>query len=80
LKPKSKGQILNQISSYRKDLEVFESHKSIVTRYRNNIRLLQWVLGIRTRPYPEGEGLMQKEDTKALEREKILRKSLRMKN
>lgn len=80
MKPKTKGEILHLISSYQSDLEVFESHKSIATRSRNNIRLLQWVLGLRTRPYPEGEGLMQKEDAKALELENQMRKKLRMKS
>lgn len=75
---KSKKQILNQIEIYRNDIGHWGTG-GFDTKLRNNIRLLQWALGIRTRPYPEGEGLMQKEDKKALEKEILLRKELRMK-
>ena len=82
MKSKTKGQLLNQISEFRNNAEYYseQNHKHLVTKFRNNMRLLQWVLGLRTRWYPEGEGLMQQEDKKAFEREKQLRKSLRMKN
>lgn len=80
MKPKSKGEILNLISKMRVNIDDFEGHKPLQTRYRNYIRILQWSVGLRSRWYPEGEGLMQKEDTKALERESELRKKLRMKS
>ena len=69
---KSKKEILRQIASYRNDIDALYGTPN--TKLRNNIRLLQWTLGLRTRPYPEGEGLMQKEDEKALKKEKELRK------
>lgn len=72
---KSKKQILNQIGKYRDDIDSLYGTPN--TKLRNNIRLLQWALGIRTRPYPEGEGLMQKEDQKALKKENELRKKLK---
>ena len=72
---RTKKEILKYIDTQR---GYFGYHTS-QTKLRNNIRLLQWVLGIRTRPYPEGEGLMQKEDAKALEKEKLLRKKLKVK-
>lgn len=70
---RSKKEILKQINEYRHHFDYYGANK---TKLRNNIRLLQWTLGIRTRPYPEGEGLMQKEDAKALEKEILLRKKL----
>jgi len=72
---KSKKQILNQIEKYRDDIDSLYGTPN--TKLRNNIRLLQWALGIRTRPYPEGEGLMQKEDQKSLKKENELRKKLK---
>lgn len=72
-KPK---EILKQINEQRHHFDYYGANK---TKIRNNIRLLQWTLGIRTRPYPEGEGLMQKEDSKALTKENLLRKKLGMK-
>jgi len=74
---KTQIQILNQIGKYRDDIDSLYGTPN--TKLRNNIRLLQWSLGIRTRPYPEGEGLMQKEDKKALGKEILLRKELRVK-
>jgi len=71
---KSKKTILKLISKLREDVDSFEGHNQLQTRYRNYIRMLQWTLGIRKRWYPEGEGLMQKEDEKALKKEKELRK------
>ncbi len=62
--------ILRLIAGYRNDIDNLYGVNN--TKLRNNIRLLQWTLGIRTRPYPEGEGLMQKEDAKALKKEKNL--------
>ena len=70
---KSKKEILKLILKIRDDIGDFEGHKQLQTRYRNYIRILQWTLGIRTRWYPEGEGLMQKEDEKALRKEMELR-------
>ena len=78
MKPKSKRELLMLVSKMRKDIDDFEGHKPLQTRYRNYIRILQWTLGLRGRWYPEGEGLMQKEDAIAFENEKRLRKKLRM--
>ena len=80
MNPKSKVEILNLISKMRVNIDDFEGHKPLQTRYRNYIRILQWSVGLRTRWYAEGEGLMQREDAKALELESGLRKKLRMKS
>jgi len=72
---KSKRVILTYITELEKQKN---SYGANLTNIRNKIRLLQWALGIRTRPYPEGEGLMQKEDAKALTKENELRKKLKM--
>ena len=73
---RSKSRILALISQYRSDIESYSTHKSIVTKRRNEIRLLQWVLGCRKRPYAEGSPLMEKEDAIALRKEKELRKKV----
>lgn len=76
MKSKSKKEILTLISELRSSNENFVDHKQLHTRYNNNIRILQWTLGLRTRWYPESQGLMQNEDRKALDNEIKLRKSL----
>jgi len=73
--------VLRLIVKIRSDLQSdFIPSRNWTTNKRNQIRMLQWILGIRTRYFAESSPLMEKEDAKALKSEQLLRKSLRRKN